>query len=304
MGNPFVKLHLAIFIAGFTGIFGKLILLPEGPLVWWRMLFTSVLFTAYLALKKQLPRIPLREALKICGVGALIAIHWIFFYGSIKYANVSIGVVCFATIGFFTALFEPLLRKKAPSLRELCFSIITVFGVALIFHFDTRYRTGIVFGVLSAALGALFTIATRRVGARHKSGTMLLFQMTGGFAFLSLVSPLYLAFSPGITLVPSSMDLVYLLLLSSVCTIGLFLLEIQALQELPAFTVNLSFNLEPVYSIILAMLLLGEANELGAAFFTGLALICASVVLQSMYTLRQAGGLKPRTDEREKAGNP
>ena len=291
MGNAFTKLHIAILLAGFTGIFGKLIQLPEGPLVWYRMLMTSVLFFAFLLLSGKLPRIAGREALKICGVGALVALHWIFFYGSIKYANVSIAVVCFALTGFFTAIFEPLTSKSKLSIRELCFSLITVCGIALIFHFDTRYRTGIILGVISAIFAALFTIAMKRVGKNHSSSTMLLYQMGGGFAFLTLAAPAYLALFPGIPVIPGAYDLLYLFLLSSLCTIGMFLLQIQALKSISAFTVNLSFNLEPVYSIILAMLIFGEANELNFSFFAGLGAICISVLLQSVYAMRQRGHL-------------
>ena len=291
MRNAFVKLHLSIFLAGFTGIFGKLIQLPEGPLVWYRMLMASVLFFFYLFATGKLPRIPAREVCKICGVGALIALHWMFFYGSVKYANVSIAVVCFALAGFFTAILEPLFGRTKLSPRERLFSLLTVAGIALIFHFDTHYRTGIILGVISAVFAALFTIAMRRVGKRHDSTTMLLFQMVGGLAFLTLAAPAYLAFFPGIPVVPGGMDLLYLFLLSSLCTIGMILLQIQALRTISAFTVNLSFNLEPVYSILLAMVFLGEASQVSPAFFVGLALICASVLLQTLYAIRQRGGL-------------
>ena len=291
MDNAFTKLHLSIFLAGFTGVFGKLIQLPEGPLVWYRMLMASFFFFVYLFATRSLPRIPAREACKICGVGALIALHWIFFYGSVKYANVSIAVVCFAMTGFFTAILEPLFGRTKISSRELLFSLLTVAGIALIFHFDTRYRTGIILGVISAVFAALFTIAMRRVGKTHDSATMLLFQMTGGLAFLTLAAPVYLALFPGIRVVPGGMDLLYLFLLSSLCTIGMILLQIQALRTISAFTVNLSFNLEPVYSILLAMIFLGEAAEVNVSFFAGLALICASVALQTLYAIRQRGGL-------------
>lgn len=291
MGNAFIKLHISILLAGFTGIFGKLIQLPEGPLVWYRMLLTSVLLFCFLLCSGKLPRIPAAEALKICGVGALVSLHWIFFYGSIKYANVSIAVVCFALTGFFTAILDPLINRKKPSMRELLFSLITVCGIALIFHFDTRYRTGIILGVVSAIFAALFTICLKRVGRKHASTTMLLYQMTGGFAFLTLAAPAYLALFPGIALVPGAWDLVYLFLLSSACTIVMFLLQIQALKTISAFTVNLSFNLEPIYSIVLAMLLFGEAGEVNFSFFAGLGLICVSVLLQSLYAMRQRGSL-------------
>lgn len=286
MRAAFIKLHLSILIAGFTGILGKLIQLAEGPLVWYRVLLTSILFGLYLWSTGRFPRIPFREIMKICGVGALVAAHWIFFYGSIKYANVSIGVVCFATVGFFTAILEPLANRTRVSPRELLFSVITVAGIALIFHFDVRYRIGIISGLLGALFAALFTLCIKRLGTRHASTTMLLYQMWGGFAFLSLAAPLYLALFPNLKLIPDGWDFLYLLILSSVCTVGLFLLQIQALKKISAFTVNLSFNLEPVYSIVLAMILFNEGSEVNFSFFAGLAMICVSVLLQSWYAMR------------------
>lgn len=291
MGNAFIQLHLAVFIAGFTGILGKLIELSEGPLVWYRMLITSVLFFGYLLLTRNVPRIPATEILKISGVGVLVALHWIFFYGSVKYANVSIAVVCFALTGFFTAVLEPVLYKKKFALHEFLFSIMVVFGIGLIFHFDTRFRVGIILGVIAAVFAALFTIALKGLGKKHPPSTMLLYQMVGGWVFLALAAPGYLALFPGITLVPTVWDAVYLVILASLCTIGMFLLQINALRSMSAFTVNLSFNLEPVYSIALAMLFLGEANDMNYAFFAGLTLICLSVLFQSVYAIRRQGSL-------------
>lgn len=293
MRNAFIKLHLSIILAGFTGVFGKLIQLPEVPLVWYRMLMTAVLFTGFMYATGKLRRLPAREVLRIAGVGVLLTLHWIFFYGSIKYANVSVGVVCFAVTGFFTAIFEPLVFRRRISLRELCFSIITVAGIVLIFHFDTRYRTGIILGIISSALAASFTIGNKVVGKHHTSTTMLLYQILGGFLFISLVMPFFFASFPQAARIPTAADLVYLLLLASLCTIGMYLLQLQALEKISAFTVSLSYNLEPVYSIAIAILFLGEAGELGPSFYAGLFLICVSVVLQTLAALRQRPAFAP-----------
>lgn len=292
MKSAFLQLHLSIFIAGFTGVLGRLIQLPEGPLVLYRMLLTLVMIGGWLLVSGKLPRLKARDMFRISIVGALIAVHWLFFYGSIKYSNVSIAVVCFALVGFFTAIVEPLADRRIISLREIGFSVITVLGVGLIFHFDTRYRVGIILGVLAALFGAFFTVAMRRVGKDYDPTTMLVYQTGGGAAFLLLVSPLYMALFPNANFTPTAMDLFWLILLSSICTIGLFRLQLLALRSISAFTVSLSYNLEPLYSIALAFVIFNEAQEMSFAFFAGLFCICLSVILQSIYVVRQRGGVR------------
>ncbi|MDL2278165.1 DMT family transporter [Parabacteroides sp. OttesenSCG-928-G07] len=285
----FLQLHLSILLAGFTGIFGKLITLNEGLLVCYRMLFTVLLLYPILKLRHRLTSVSLSDGIKISGAGLLLGLHWVFFYGSIKAANVSIGVVCFSLIGFFTAILEPILLRRRFSIIELLYSFITVIGILLIFNFDTRYRTGIILGVISTVLCALFTITNKKIGERHSSSTILFYEMIGGFAGLLCLLPLYLHYVPSSSMLPVGMDWLWLLLLSSFCTIGLYLLQIEALRSISAFTLNLSYNLEPVYSILLAMLLFGEAAELNWAFYAGIALIILSVLLQTHkeYVLRK-----------------
>lgn len=292
MKQAFIKLHLSILIAGFTGIFGKLISLNEGLLVWYRMLITSLILCLILWAMKKIPLVSKREIFKIGGVGLLLSLHWIFFYGSIKASNVSVGVVCFSVVGFFTAVLEPMINKHRISVKELLFSLITLGGIILIFQFDTQYRMGIILGVVSSGLCALFTIMNKRVGANHSSMTMLFYEMIGGFVCMSLILPFYLHFIPAESLMPGIPDWVYLFLLSTVCTIGLYLLQIQALKHISAFTVNLSYNLEPIYSIILAIIIFGEAKELTVTFFIGLGIIMLSVLLQMLDVSRQ------RTDKK------
>lgn len=292
MKQAFIKLHLSILIAGFTGIFGKLITLNEGLLVWYRMLITSILLFIILWFSKKLQRISFREALRIGGVGLLLGLHWVFFYASIKASNVSIGVVCFSMTCFFTAIFEPIINKRRISVKELLFSIVALCGIALIFHFDMRYRTGIILGIISSAMAALFVITNKRVGANHTWSTMLLYEMIGGFLCLSCLLPIYLYMFPTDYLIPGRLDIMYLLLFSLFCTIGLYMLQIQALKHISAFTVNLSYNLEPIYSIILAMIIFGEAKELDWSFYLGLLLIILSVVLQMCSVVYQQTKIK------------
>ncbi|MDR3059985.1 MAG: DMT family transporter [Prevotella sp.] len=288
MKQAFIKLHLSIIIAGLTGIFGKLITLNEGMLVWYRLLITSVFLFLILWVTKKLKQVPIKDFLKIGFVGLLLTSHWIFFYASIKSSNVSIGVVCFSMTGFFTAILEPIINHRRISLRELFFSVVALCGIALIFHFDTRYRTGILLGTISSALAACFVIANKRVGATNYSWDItLLYEMVGGFLFLSLILPFYLYFFPVESFSPGNLNLLYLIIFSIVCTIGLYMLQIQALRSISAFTLNLSYNLEPVYSIVLAMIIFGEAKELDTSFYAGLGLIILSVFLQMYSVLKE-----------------
>ena len=156
MKKAFLQLHIAVFLAGFTGILGRLITLNEGMIVWYRLLFTAVTMWILFGLMKKLQKIPFIDILKISGVGFIAAMHWVTFYGSIKYSNVSVALVCFSAISFFTALFEPLILKKKINWLELLLGLVTLSGIYIIFHFDTRFKTGIVIGLISAVLASLF----------------------------------------------------------------------------------------------------------------------------------------------------
>ena len=298
MKKDYFLLHLSVFIAGFTGVLGRLITLDSAILVWWRMAAAAVIMFLYLrfvqtrrgaadAFDASLQRFKFRDILQMGGVGMLLCLHWVFFYASIKASNVSIGVVCFSLVGFFTALFEPIINKHRFSGREFLFSLLTILGIYLIFHFDSRYRLGIALGVVSSALYALFAIANQRVGKHYEAKNMLLWEMVGGLIGLTCLIPLYNMFIPVGRLYPVGIDYAYLAFMVVICTIGLCLLQIIVLQKIPAFTVNLTYNLEPVYSIILSMFIFSEYKELNFSFCIGIALIILSVLLQTYYEIKK-----------------
>jgi drug/metabolite transporter (DMT)-like permease len=282
----FLLLHLSVFIAGFTGVLGRLIELDSALLVWHRMAWAAAIMALYLLVKKERVHYSLHDTLKMSGVGVLLCLHWVFFYASIKTSNVSIGVVCFSLVGFFTALFEPIINKHRFSAQEFLFSILTLCGVYLIFQFDIRYRLGILLGIISSALYSLFAIANQRVGKQYEAKNMLFWEMFGGLIVLTCLLPLYNAITPIERFLPSGMDYPYMAFMVIFCTIGLCLLQIIVLRKIDAFTVNLTYNLEPVYSILLAMLIFNEYKELNPSFFLGLSLIIISVVLQTWSKLK------------------
>lgn len=279
--KAFIQLHLSVFLAGFTGLFGKLITLNEVDIVWYRMFFTSLILMVFTGL----PRVGWKKFLQIAGCGALLGLHWMLFYCSIKASNVSIGVVCFALVGFFTSIFEPMIFRRRVSWAELLLSLITVAGLLCIFSFDARYRYGISIGVVSSAACALYAIYNKKVSVGVRSRTMLMYQMSGGIFGVSIIIPFYLMVFPAgqdVIVIPAGSNLWWMLCHTLFCTIGMYLLQIQALKQLSAFTVNLTYNLEPCYTILLAFLFFGEARELNLSFYAGIALVILSVVLQTL----------------------
>lgn len=281
MGRAFLKLHLALLLAGFTGIFGRLISLNEGLLSWYRLLIAAVIMLLLFSIKHKRTGLKIKDKKRIALSGIILACHWLFFYGSIKYANVSVGVVCFALTSFFNALLEPLLVKgKKLNLRELLLSSITLMGVAFIFGLDAHYRTGVILGVISAVFSASFSIYNEGISRTYQSDAILLYQMLGGLSGLTVILPFFLAISPPAIFLPSLTDLGYLILLSGICTVCMYYLITSVFRKLSSFTVSLSFNLEPVYSIILAMVIFHENKELGINFYIGLLLVVMSLCLQ------------------------
>ena len=248
------------------------------------MIIATGVLAAVLAVGGRLHRPTFREAWRIGCCGTLLAIHWVLFYGSIKAANVSVGVVCFALNGFFTALLEPMASGKRFSLRDLLLGLITLGGIVLIFGLNMQFRTGIVIGTFSSLFYTLFAIASKRVQSATgvESSAMLLYELLTGWCVLSLAMPFYAMLYPSVSLMPEGSDWLFITLFASVFTIGPFLTQLQALRTLSAFTVNLSYNLEPLYSIALAMLLFNEAQELNLSFWMGVSMIVAAVGYHAM----------------------
>lgn len=287
MKKSYLMLHLAVFLAGFTGVFGKMISLNEIPLVWCRVLFSSIILCIALKLYNVKKLSSFKEIFGISKIGLLITVHWIFFYASIKYSNISIGVVCFCLTSFFTAIFEPLINKKKFSPVQLLLSAMTLIGISFIFHFDSSYQLGIAFGVASAAFAALYTIFNERLVRSYDAKLINYYQMMGGTIGLGIILPMFYYLNPEQRFIPTATDTVYLILLALFCTVALYVMVAEVLKKLSAFTVNLTYNLEPIYSIIIAFLFFNEGKEVNFSFYIGLIFVLLSVVLQSVISLKK-----------------
>ena len=291
MRKAFIQLHFAILLAGFTGILGRLITLREDWLVWYRMLIASVTLWILFFFMKKLVRISFHDLLRIFGVGAIVALHWLTFYGSIKYSTVSIALVCFSALGFFTAILEPLIFRKKFSASEILLGLMVIAGIYIIFHFDPKHKVGIVIGLISALLGGLFPILNRKLLEKHSAETVTLYEMSGGFLALSALMPLYALIVPQGKTIPSVTDLLWLLVLSWFCTVLAFQLLMNSLKKISAFTVNLSYNLEPLYGILLAFVVYRENEQLDRSFYIGLSIILLAVFIQTakVYYVQKQG---------------
>lgn len=279
--NAYFKLHVAVFLFGFSGILGKLITLQEGLLVWYRMMFTAISMGLILWVGKRLKRIPLKEILRIGLVGFIVAVHWVTFYGAIKYSNVSITLSCFASSALFTSLVDPLFNRSRIKPGEVILGLFAIIGIYLIFSFQKLYTTGIILALASSLLASIFTVMNKRLTTRHDSGTIVFWEISSGFLFLTLLLPAYLYLFPSPQILPNGSDFFWLLVHALLCTTLAFTLSMSALKELSPFTVNLSINLEPIYGILLAFVIFNENEELGLGFYLGTTIILLSVFGQA-----------------------
>ena len=282
-----LQIHLCVLLWGFTAILGKLITLPALPLVWWRMLLVVAAVALLPRFWRGLRALPPRIGLAYAGIGMLVALHWLTFYGAIKLANASVAATCMALATVFTAVVEPLVVRTRLSWRELALGIGVLPGVALVVGgVPAGMRAGIAVGVLSAALVAIFGSLNKRYVGHADPLTVTGIELGAGTVMLTLLAPamatLFPAFDGPLLEVPGARDLGWLLVLALACTLFPFVLALVALRHMSAFGAQMALNLEPVYAIVLAMLLLGEQRDLSPRFYLGVAIILLAVFAQPL----------------------
>ena len=285
--KAFLQIHACVLLWGFTAILGKLITLPALPLVWWRMGLVVLALALVPRVWRGLRALPPRLLLAYAGIGVLVALHWLTFYGSIKLANASVGATCMALATVFTALLEPKLAGRAFSRRELLLGIAVLPGVALVVGgVPVDMRLGIAVGALSALFVALFGSLNKRLVERADPMTMTALELGAGTLALTALAPLiallFPAFAGDLLALPGPRDALMLLALALACTLLPFVLSLVALRHMSAFGAQLAVNMEPVYAIILAIVLLGEQHDLTPAFYAGVAIILGVVLAYPM----------------------
>lgn len=272
--RAYLELHLAVLLWGFTAILGDLIQLSALVLVWWRVLITSVSLVFFVRARRLIRDIGWAQVLRFAGIGVLAGLHWICFYGAIKLANASVSLICMATTSFFTSLLEPFIMRQPVRWLDILLGLLVVPGMALVVSGTAdSMNIGILVGLLSAFLAATFGTLNKKYIGKSDPLRITFLELGSAWLFLSLLLP----FVPTETFWPSPTDWGYLLVLALLCTTFAYALSLRALYHLSAFAANLTINLEPVYGIGLAWILLNDHQELGPYFYIGVLIIMVVV---------------------------
>lgn len=275
----YFHLHFLVFIAGFTAILGELISIQAVPLVWFRMLIAAILMFFYIRLMRIKINIPSRYIIRFSVAGIIIALHWITFFGSIKVANVSIALSMFSTGAFFASFIEPIIFRRRIIWYEIIFGLLVIIGVFIITKSEMKYLTGIILGIISAFLSSLFAVINGKFLEKNSATVISFYEFLGGVLFITLFIPI---FGDGFSMEffkLSGSDYGYLFILASICTAYAFIASVYIMNYISPFTVILTYNLEPVYGILLALILFPESEKMSPEFYIGAIIIISVVIL-------------------------
>ena len=287
--TAYLQMHITTFLWGLTAILGKLISISELPLVWYRVLIVSVVMLFIPKIVENIKTLSFKKITTIGGIGIILTLHWVAWYGAVKFANASVAVSCIALISFFISVLEPIITKNAFNKSNLFFGIIVIPGILLINQsLDINLKFGFWLGILAAVLAAFFSIYNKKYTQEIEPNSITFIQMLSGFLFLSFCLPFYLYFTKQLFPIPTSKDFILLMILSVVCTIIPYNLFLRALKATNAFTTSLINNLEPVYGVILAAIFLHENEQLNWKFYIGSVIIVSAVFLHAMFDRKKS----------------
>jgi drug/metabolite transporter (DMT)-like permease len=279
--KSYLHLHFIVFIWGFTAILGKLISLEALDLVWYRMFLAVLFMFGFIFLKKEPLKVPIKTLVGFMILGIIIAAHWFTFYEAIKVSNISITLACLSTGAFFASLLEPIFYKRKIIWYEVFFGILVIIGLVIIFNVESRFKTGMLLALLSAFLSALFSVINGKYAKEYNSNVISFYELGSGLFFLTL----YLLLSNKITpefFSISANDFLWLLLLASVCTAYAFSASVKVMKFLSPYTVMLTINLEPIYGIILALLIFKDSENMNSLFYVGALIILSTVIINGI----------------------
>lgn len=269
-----------VLILGFTGIFGKLISLNTIELVWYRMLIAFITLFTFLVFKKELTKIKKKDFFGLLFIGSLVAVHWFFFFESIKVSNVSVAVVCLSTASFFSAMIEPLFLNRKPKLYEYVLGIVVFVTLFLMLEAETKYTMGYIYGIIASFLGTLFTLYNAKYISRLEASKITMVEMLAGVIIFSII--MLINKEIGISNLKINInDFVYLFLLGTICTAAVFVWMVEIMKYISPYSLIMAINLEPIYSIVLALIIFSESEHMNLPFYIGASVIILVVFLES-----------------------
>lgn len=283
--KSYLHLHLIVFIWGFTAILGELISLDALPLVWFRMLMAVGFIILFMFYKKTDLTIPRKTIMAFLFLGLVIALHWLTFFKAIKVSNVSVTLACLSTGAFFTSFLEPILYKRKVIWYEVFFGLLVVAGLYIIFNFEGDYYLGIILALTSAFLSALFSVINGKYAKMYDSTVISFYELSGGVLCFSIYLLFTNSFSKEFFILQPS-DWIYLIILSSICTAYAFIASVKVMKFISPYTVMLTINLEPIYGIILALLIFKDKEKMSPEFYLGAVIILLTVVLNGIIKYR------------------
>ena len=282
----YFHLHFIVFIWGFTAVLGDLITIEAVPLVWHRMLLGSLFVLIYIIYNKGVLKVSLRSLIKFAFVGLLIALHWLAFFSAVKVSNVSITLAMMSTGAFFASFLEPIFFKRKIIGYEVIFGLIVIMGLYIIFKVESAYLSGILLALLASFLGTLFSIFNGMMVKSHNATVISFYELLFGLVFITL----YILFTDGYDntfFILSGSDWTYLIILASICTAYAFIASVHVMKWISPYTVMLTTNMEPVYGILFALLILGEKEYMSPAFYLGAIIILITVVINGIIKTRK-----------------
>jgi len=283
--NSYLQLHLIVFIWGFTAILGELISLDALPLVWFRMAMAVGFIFLFMIYKKSKFIVPRKTLFAFLFLGLVIALHWLTFFKAIKVSNVSVTLACLSTGAFFTSFLEPILYRRKVIWYEVAFGLVVIGGLYIIFNVEGDYYLGIILALISAFLSALFSVMNGKYAKMYDATVISFYELLGGVLCFSVYLLFTNTFSADFFILKPS-DWLYLLVLSSVCTAYAFIASVKVMKFISPYTVMLTINLEPVYGIILALLIFKEKEKMSPEFYFGALIILATVILNGIIKYR------------------
>ena len=278
--SDFLKLHFIVFLWGFSAILGKLVTIAALEMVWYRSIFAALGMGAVIYFSKGTFKVSRADLFRLLAIGGIVSLHWIAFFGSARVSNVSVSLVGFATNSLWAALLEPWANRTQIKKYELLLGLIVMAGLYIIFSFDFEYKLGLLLGIFAGFTSALFSVFNARMVKRNSARTITFYEMIGVIVVTGLMLPFagLAGVDLRLPLLPSGMDLLYIAILAGVCSVYAYTVAVELMKRISVFMIQLTLNLEPVYGIIMAVIIFGQQEKMNLNFYIGTLVILSAVI--------------------------